>query len=283
LAGVRQAVALVRDSALLAYVLPQAGESLEAGALRAQLQQQLPAYLVPNAVTVLDHWPLTPNGKLDRAALPNPSRPVPSAQDQEPFTPAEQMLASLWRSLLGLDSVHRSDNFFALGGHSLLATQLVSRIRTLLQVELPVRVLFENPTLLGLAAAVQEARRAHSSLPAVPFTAVDRDRPLPLSFAQQRLWFIDQLEPNSSAYNMPFAARLSGTLNHHAFQRALTELVRRHEILRTVFPADRGEPVQRILAARTVPLPIVDLTQLATSTIDRYRTQEAERAFVLST
>src|SRR6185295_2431890 len=236
LAGVRQAVALVRDSALLAYVLPQAGESLEAGALRAQLQQQLPAYLVPNVVTFLDHWPLTPNGKLDRAALPNPSRPVPSAQDQEPFTPAEQMLASLWRSLLGLDSVHRSDNFFALGGDSIISIQVVARAQQA-GWRLTARDLFQHQTLAELARVAQPLA---SSAPA---SSADQG-PGPLPFTPIQHWFWSEPRRYPHHYNQAVVLSLSQPLDPPALAAAADALLAHHEILRL-----RSHPSHQFIAA----------------------------------
>jgi amino acid adenylation domain-containing protein len=225
--------------------------------LRRALQAEMPDYMVPSAFVVLDVLPLTPNGKVDRAALPEPEPPR-SAASTPPRTPAEQALAALWKDVLGIEEVGLEDNFFALGGHSLLATQLVSRVRDAFGVELPLRVVFEAPTVAGLAAWVEEAER--SSGPALK--PVPRGRPLPLSFAQERLWFMHRLAPESPVYNMPSAVRLVGWLDPGALAAALSGILRRHEALRTTFRSTPEGAVQEIQPWEPVPLPRVDLSVL---------------------
>ena len=279
--AVREAVAAVREDGgerrLVAYVAAADGADVDAGELRAWLRGSLPDYMVPSAVVALDALPLTPTGKVDRRALPAPDASAGGAYTA-PRGEAEERLAAIWAEVLGAERVGAHDDFFALGGHSLLATRVVSRVRETFGRELPLRALFESPTVAGLAAWLEpaaerddgageageagDAGRTASPAGDAGIRRVPRDRPLPVSFAQQRLWFIHQLEPESPAYNMPFPLRLGGALDVRALRRALAEIVRRHEALRTVFGEAGGEPVQVVRPAGPVPLPVVDLRAL---------------------
>jgi len=198
---------------LLAYVVSRDGAELSAAALRRSLEKQLPTYMVPAGFVQLSALPLTPNGKVDRQRLVERG-PLPEtggATRIAPRTAVEEILAGIFTAVLGLDTVGADAEFFALGGHSLLATQLVSRVRAAFGVELPLRAVFEHPTVAGLAQEVEKAPRlAGTVLP--PLARLDREADLPLSFAQQRLWFIDQLE-GGSLYNVPLALRISGELS----------------------------------------------------------------------
>jgi amino acid adenylation domain-containing protein len=305
LPGVREAVVLAAaggagragqagDLQLVAYVVPIAGGSareVTAGDLRAALAERLPGYMMPAVFVALDELPLTPTGKVDRQALAERERSArprpepPGAGATALRTSTEELLAGIWEGLFGGDRavdeerswVGRKDHFFALGGHSLLAAQLVSRVRQALAVELPLRAVFEAPVLEELARKVDEARAESSpALPALEPLArtarmaqTEQTGALPVSFAQERLWVLDRLAPGGAVYNMPGAVHLRGSLDVPALQSALAAVVRRHEALRTTFPAPDGRPVQRIGTAdlpSSLPipplLPVVDLSAL---------------------
>jgi amino acid adenylation domain-containing protein len=272
--GVREAAVVAVDDGrggrrLLAYVVADEAAMVAPTAthLREALRGRLPEYMVPSAIVLLDALPLTPNGKVDRRALAQSGRDVEiiGGNDYEvPRGEVEELVAGVFAQVLRRERIGRADNFFESGGHSLLATQAVSRLRDVCGVEVALRSLFEHPTVEGLAGEVEAAlRRAGDGAESVPpLVAVNRAGEVPLSFAQQRLWFLDQLEPNSSFYNVPTAVRLSGEVDVEALGRALSEVVRRHEALRTTFPSVEGRPVQRIEEARPLELPVVDLRSM---------------------
>ncbi|WP_163871165.1 phosphopantetheine-binding protein, partial [Myxococcus eversor] len=223
--GMRDAAAVVRedvpgDKRLIGYVVLSSDSALDSEALRTFLLKRLPEYMVPSAFISLAALPLTPSGKLARKLLPAPDADTLRGDSSfvAPRNPEEEKLASLFATVLRLERVGVTDNFFALGGHSLLATQVISRIRSSFGVELPLRALFEAPTVASLAARILSASREGSTAQPPPILPVPRTGPLPLSFAQQRLWFIDQLQPGSSTYNMPSFVRLDGHLDINALQ-----------------------------------------------------------------
>ena len=216
--GVRQSAVIVREDTvderlLVAYVVAIDDPAPSINDLRSFLKAKLPEYMIPSAFVFLESLPLTTNGKVDRKALPVPdqTRPELDAIFMSPRTPMEEMLAEIWAEVLKVEGIGIHDNFFDLGGHSLLATQVVSRMRRAVQVEIPLRALFESPTVVGLAARIEEIHQKQHGLQAPPLLAVSRDKDLPLSFAQQRLWFLDQLEPGSTVYNVPIAVRIQRT------------------------------------------------------------------------
>ncbi|HSF38962.1 MAG TPA: amino acid adenylation domain-containing protein, partial [Thermoanaerobaculia bacterium] len=256
-----------RDTAVLATAhsreVGSVAELTMAG-LREHLQRCLPDYMVPAACVVLDEMPLTRNGKIDRRALPAPEEVVPEEARERlaPRTPIEEILVGIFANVLDIERPGADESFFDLGGHSLLATQLIARVRESFRIDLPLRVLFEDPTAAALGLRIEAALAAEEALEAPPLRPVPREGRLPLSFAQQRLWFLWQLEPDSPAYNNPKALRIRGPLEVAALAQTLSEIVRRHEILRTTFPAVQGEPVQWIVPADRLPLPFVDLAGL---------------------
>jgi len=281
--GVRQAVAAVLGgSRLIAYVVadPEAGAT--AASLQEFLRGQVPEAMVPADVVLLDSLPLTPNGKVDRRALPVPERAGASA-DVVTATPLEELLAAIWGEVLRVDQVGVHDNFFDLGGHSLTAIQVVSRIRQAFGVEVALRSVFERPTVAALAQLLTREMREHPSLEEPPVVPVPRDGNLPLSFAQQRLWFLDQLEPGITNYNVPTGMILDADLDVAALKRAFSEVVRRHESLRTTFRSVAGEPFQVISPPQPFPLPVIDLSALPPATSERQarRLLEVEYSFDL--
>ncbi|WP_415835597.1 condensation domain-containing protein, partial [Corallococcus soli] len=255
---VRDVVVVVREDApgdkrLVAYVVAQSGQTADAATLRGALKGRLPEYMVPSAFVVLEALPLNANGKVDRKALPKPEAGAERTQKYvAPRTKTEEALTNLWAQVLGVKQVGIQDSFFELGGHSLLATQAVSRIRTAFNVELPLRALFEAPTVEELALKVETARSAGLALTAPRLEAQPRTGREPLSFAQQRLWLLDQLQPGGASYNLPMAVRLTGTVDVEALRRTFQELVRRHESLRTTFQVHDGQPFQVVAPSQEV-------------------------------
>ncbi|MPY44748.1 amino acid adenylation domain-containing protein, partial [Streptomyces phyllanthi] len=249
---------------LAAYLVPaDPAENIPAqGELRDHLRSRLPVFMIPASFTELAALPLTPGGKIDRAALPDPD-PGRSERDGfvAPSTPAEEVLAGIWAELLQVDRIGACDDFFQLGGHSLLATQVMSRVRAVFGAEVPLSALFEHPTVRGLAEMIEGTARG---LVIPPVTAVSRDRPLPLSFAQQRLWFLQQLEPESTEYNLLLPMELGRNLDVAVLGAALGALVARHEVLRTRLVAGPdGVAYQVIDPPGPVPLPVADVSGAA--------------------
>jgi amino acid adenylation domain-containing protein/non-ribosomal peptide synthase protein (TIGR01720 family) len=248
--SVRQAAVVVREDGageryLLAYAVPAPGHRLERAVLRELLTASVPGYMVPSGIVVLDRLPLTPNGKLDHRALPEPEQAAP-APGRGPRSPREEILCRLFVEVLGVPSVSIDDNFFELGGHSLRVTRLVSRVRSVLGVELPVRDVFEAPTPAGIAGRLDLAGAARTGI-----EVTVRPERIPLSFAQKRLWFLHRFEGPSATYNIPLALRVRGRLDTDALTAALGDVVLRHEALRTVFAEDGDGSYQVVLPAET--------------------------------
>jgi amino acid adenylation domain-containing protein len=293
-ADVKECVVVVREDTpglqrLVAYIVADEASAPSASSeLSRHLKERLPEYMIPSAFVQIEGMPLTSNGKLDRRALPAPdlSRSEMEQNYVAARTPVEELLVGVWREILGVEDVGIEDDFFELGGHSLLATQLMSRVRNAFTVEVPLRQLFESPTIAELAQHIEAALKTEAQLQAPPIVPVSREIALPVSFAQQRLWFLDQLEPESAFYNVPAAVRLSGELNIAALQQTLTEVVRRHESLRTSFVLVDGEPVQVISEAAVVALAVTDLSEEAEEAREararRLAAEEAQRPFDLS-
>jgi amino acid adenylation domain-containing protein len=261
-AAVEGAVAAVHgegaDARLVAYLIPRAPDAPPAGAeLRAFLRERLPEYMVPSAFAALEAFPLTPNGKVDRRALPEPDARAKERPFVAPRTPQEQALAEIWREVLRLERVGLEDDFFALGGHSLLATQVLSRVRRELGVELPLRALFEASTVRALAERLPGAGAAEGP----ELTRVERGGPVPLSFAQERMWFLERMSPHAGVYNMPEAVALDGPLDVEALRRAFGALIERQEVLRTRYAEVDGQPVQDVLPPAPFLFPVEDVSE----------------------
>ena len=272
---------------LVAYVASQS-DSLTSADCRNFLKDKLPGYMIPSSVAVLDSLPLTNNGKIDRKALLalRPTSVEVAPEDEASQTPFEEMLKMIWAELLRTDRFGATDNFFEIGGHSLLATQLISRVREIFHIEMPLRRLFEFPNIKSLAREVEKAKRTGQSVLIPPITRISRDAVLPLSFAQQRLWFLDQLEPQNASYNMPGVLRLEGTLDLSALERTISEIIRRHEVLRTVFVAVDGAPMQVVQPAECFAFASMDLSDLheteRETEMRRVAIEEAHRPFDLA-
>ena len=274
------------ENRLAAYVVPARAHELKPGALRESLKQKLPGAMVPSAFMFLDALPLTPNGKVDRKALPPPDF---TADSETPFvaprTETEKTLARIWGEVLELPQVGIHENFFDLGGHSLKATQVIARAFSAFQVEVPLHDLFSSPTVAELAEKIDALRPATSSVAPVP-AQYERNGHMPLAFAQERLWFMEQFEPGQSFNNIPVAIRLEGALNFNALERAVAEIVRRHKTLRTAFHNDGGRPVAVVDPEATVRIPTVDLGSLTASKREaeakRLMLEEARRPFDLA-
>ena len=249
---------------LAAYVVSRNGRPPTPEQLRSHLHQRLPDYMLPTAYVVLPALPRTPAGKLDRAALPDPKATglATTTTCIAPRTETEARVAAIWVALLRVNRVGALDNFFELGGHSLVATQLAAQLQTAYDVEVPIRALLEDPTVAGHAALVERLQSAARPQQRSAIARADRTGPLPVSFAQERLWLLNAMEPDSSHYNMPVALRLHGPVEHAALQSSLAAIVARHESLRTSFVAVAGRPQQVIAPELAVDLPLIDLSAL---------------------
>jgi amino acid adenylation domain-containing protein len=252
------------DKRLVAFVVSDEAR-LDSSELRKYLAARIPEYMVPATFVQLDQLPLTPNGKVDRQALLS-FKEIESDESEAEVArarnPVEELLLSIWGEVLGVKHLGVNDNFFDLGGHSLVATQVISRISETFRIELPFRAFFDAPTIEALALYVDDALRSQHAIQAPPLVAVDRECELPLSFAQQRLWFLDQLEPMSNAYNIPLVVRLRGPFVPEVFKTAVEEVMRRHESLRTRFVEDQGRASQAIDESVVLEVPLYDLRNL---------------------
>ncbi|WDU65426.1 non-ribosomal peptide synthase/polyketide synthase [Pseudomonas poae] len=274
----REAAVIAQPSAtgaqLVAYVVPAQGQRLDSQAVAATLRQSLPDYMVPAHWVVMDALPLNNNGKLDRRVLPAPDLSLTRQAYRAPQSPLQHELAAIWQAVLQVEQVGLDDHFFERGGHSLLATQVVSRVRHALKLEVPLRALFEQPTLEAFATAC--AGLQADTAPAL--VAVERDRPLALSFAQERQWFLWQLDPTGAAYHVPTALHLRGELDICALEHAFQALVQRHEPLRTTFVEEGEHAWQVIHPSLAMP---VERQQVAASAIEHAVAEEIQRPFNL--
>ncbi len=291
--AVRDAVVVAHEEAsgerrLVAYYVAEPDQTSTVTSLRTFLQERLPEYMVPAIFVLLEALPLTANGKVNRSALPAPdgARPDLAGAYEAPRSLTEEVLAEIWAGVLGVQRVGIHDDFFHLGGHSLLAMQVVTRMREAFKVDLPLRRIFELPTVAGLAREIDLIARHGSLAEPLSISPIPRGEKLPLSFAQQRLWFIDQLDPGNPVYNFPAAVRLIGPLDLPALTNSLNEVVGRHEALRTTFAIVDGAPVQVIAPTLRIDLPVRDLRMLPAAEREaamlRMATEEARRPFDLS-
>jgi amino acid adenylation domain-containing protein len=276
------------NSVMLAYYV--APHEFEMSELRAFMLEKVIEETVPNFFVHTEQIPLTVNGKIDYRALPTLEqiRQTVKRAFVGPRNLTEEVLAGIWAGVLGLEQVGIHDDFFQLGGHSLIAGQIVSRARKAFQIDLPLRTLFEAPTVAGLSVVIETAQHERMGLPApLSFPRVSRDEPLPVSLAQQRLWFLDRMQPGTVAYNIFPSFRLRGVLNVKALEQSLNEIIRRHESFRTIFTSTEGQPMQVIVPALTLEVSVTDLRQLPeperAAEVKRLTTEEANRSFDLHT
>jgi amino acid adenylation domain-containing protein len=292
-AHVEQVVVTVRDKdrrgkRLVAYVTGRHDAKPEPLELRSYLRERVPEYMVPSFFVVLEKFPLTQNGKVDRRSLPDPAPMSERVDDDaQPRTPVEELICGIWADVLQAPRVGVYDNFFEVGGHSLLAMQAMTRMQEALGREFPLRLLFERPTVKGLAEGVQESFRAGAgTLPPRISPAKRQEDPLPLSYAQERLWFLDHLAPGNPFYNVPLAVRLSGQLDRQALEASLSEVLERHEVLRTHFAVSGGVPRQVISPVEKLAIPLTDLGGLESDKrpreLERLVYEETHRAFDLA-
>ena len=284
----REGLVLAKESKngekrLVAYMVAKPGAAPTVGELRTFMSESLPEHMIPSAFVFLEAFPLTPNGKVDHQAL---TVPESHGSGSGSATPIEEVVIGIWSVVLGVEQIGVHDNFLELGGHSLLATQVVSRVREAFQIELSLRDLFESPTVAELADKIDVAMKAGNGFLMSHIEPAPRTENLPLSFAQRRLWFLDQLEPGGSAFNIASALRLSGKLSVSALERSVSELVRRHETLRTTFVTVNGEPVQVIAPAQQVRITVLDLSDMSETeyrqAIEHHAAEEAHRPFALN-
>ena len=288
---VRDSIAVVAkdkngNDVMIAYYVSR--QELEAAQLRSFLAEHIIEEIIPNIFAHLKKLPLTLNGKVNLQALPTLAE-IKQSQHRvfdAPRTDIEKMLAGIWSHALNVEQVGAHDNFFELGGHSLIATQLISRVRDAFDVDLQLSALFESPTVAGLAAKIDAIRNAERHVTTPPIARVSRDGDMPLSYAQQRLWFLDQLNPGNTSYNIHKSVRLEGQLDVPALEQTLTEVVSRHESLRTSFPSRNGTPAQVIAPAQAFKLDVVSLEDLPTDERElqahRLATEEGRRPFDLA-
>ena len=291
--GVREAVVICREEErgekrLVGYVVWEEGREGEIEEIRERLREKLPDYMVPREIVEIERVPLTGNGKVDKGRLPDgrKERKERGSDWKEAQSAEEEIVRGIYEEVLRIEGVGIEEDFFEIGGHSLLATQVTSRIRESLGVEVALREVFEEPTVRGLAGRIEERRREGGGRKEEEIKKAKREEEMPLSFAQQRLWFIDQFEPNSSFYNVPAALRLSGRLNQDALERSFGEIIKRHESFRTIFQAQNGRPVQIILPYSSYNLYQVDLSFLPEEErereVKRLAGQEAHQPFDLA-
>jgi amino acid adenylation domain-containing protein len=268
--SVKEAVIVARErdspeeKELIGYIVSESESPPSISELRHFLQRKLPDSMIPSSFIFLDELPSTPNGKVDRHALPPPDGERPQLDEGfvEPRTEIEELVAQVWREVLQRDKIGIHDNFFDLGGHSLLATRVVARLQSNFRVDLPLRKLFERPTIASLAEHIDTLRRSSAGTVSTPMVPVTRNQPLPLSFSQRRLWYLQKVDTNLTAYNIPAAFRIRGDLDSAALEQALNNVITRHEVLRSCVTEIGGRPHQEFVPALHVIVPLIDLADL---------------------
>ena len=254
------------DKNLVAYLILNPNSEIDTNEMRKYLFNQIPEYMIPSAFVILDELPLTPNGKVDRKSLPKPDdslfSEVVAVDYVAPRNPVEEVVAKIWSSVLNIEVIGIYNNFFLLGGHSLLATQVISRIKKQLEVEIPLRTIFETPTVAALSKAIEKCKLEQKGISIPKLKIIPRSGNLPLSFAQQRLWFLEQLEPNTPFYNIPENYKINGELNIDALEKAINKVIERHETLRSSFHSNNGVPIVKIEDKINFKLEIKDLSKL---------------------
>jgi amino acid adenylation domain-containing protein/non-ribosomal peptide synthase protein (TIGR01720 family) len=282
---ISQAVVLAKfrdalEKILTAYLVTNEPEKIEINEIKHFLSKKLADYMIPAAYVFLESFPLTPNGKIDRKALPDPDfADVQRELDKTFITPRnqnEEKISEIWCKVLHLEKAGVTHNFFELGGHSLLATQVISRMKNEFKINIPLRTIFEKPTIEGLAAEVERLIISGSAETAPPIIPVKRTEDIPLSFAQQRLWFLDQLEPDQPFYNIPEAYRISGDLDVNLLEAAFNKVIERHEILRTSIITSNGLPVQKISEKISIKIPYDDISGFRQSEKEKIEKQLIE-------
>ncbi|MCU7524702.1 MAG: amino acid adenylation domain-containing protein, partial [Ignavibacteria bacterium] len=279
------------EKRIVAYIVVRDGNAFQKPQLMRYLSERLPEYMIPSAFVILQKLPVTPNGKVDRRALPAPDiNEIMKEMESNyaaPRTVVEEVVSAIWAGVLNLPKVGINDNFFELGGHSLLATQVISRIKKEFNMEIPLRSIFENPTVARLSHIVEAAEMEKNGLAGSAILPVSRGTVIPLSFAQERLWFLDQLEPGNIAYNVPEALRIYGKMNVEMLEESLNIITSRHEILRTVFLSREGKPYQKIIPEFNVAVRVIEAGDFSREEqevlIRDYISKEAQKPFVLDT
>lgn len=289
---IEEAVVIVigdnNNKRIAAYVKLKRGYSLSTGEIRIHLKGSLPEYMIPTAFVFMDSFPITPNGKVDKRALPLPeaqSRPDLEAEYVAPRTEAEEKLSKIWEELLGVKRVGVFDNFFEMGGHSILAMRVMSHVRVAFHTNLPLRSMFEIPTIAQLASEIERVVNKEEAIEVPSLQRVDREKSLPLSFAQHRLWLFEEMNTGSAVYNVPAAIRFKGNLNVKALQQSLNEIVRRHETLQTTFHKREGESWMQINADTVLSFQHFDLISVPEerkqSVLKKMIDEEAQQPFDL--
>jgi amino acid adenylation domain-containing protein len=288
-AAIAGAVAFVHgdaaERAIAACIVAGADGRVATSEVRERLAGILPDHMIPSTIQWLNSFPLLPNGKIDRKAIAAGFATESTDEPhEEPWGPVEEIIAGIWARLLRRSHVSRDDNFFQVGGHSLLATRVILRLRDTLRVDVPLRVLFEAPTVRGLAQKIEQLKQLQRHVALAPLTALSHATPVPLSFGQERLWFISQLEPGNSAYNIPMAVLLRGSLSVAALGASINEIVRRHEVLRTRFRIENGNSVQEVATFSPFVIPLIDLSECPEldALVRRFTRDEGRAPFYLS-